>query len=163
MTQHDDAAPGRPRRRAERLLGAPAEAPAAAPARTRVEAPRAVRWAALVVAVEALAFLAGAVAMVVSAVTGSAASQGNALALAVLLLVLGGLLGAVARGVWRVATWARSPVVALQIMLGLMGITAISEAHAPAFGVPALALVALEFYFLATPEARLAFFRRPGA
>jgi hypothetical protein len=102
----------------------------------------------------------GAGAMVVLVLTGHVAGVGNAFALAVTFLVLGLFLGAVAGGLWRVARWARSAAVAIQIILGLMGLTAISQAHSPAFGIPVLALVALEFYLLATPEARLVFFNR---
>jgi hypothetical protein len=51
-------------------------------------------------------------------------------------------------------------VIALQLLFGLMGYTAAFEAGRPDIGIPALALVAVEFYLLATPAARLAFFRR---
>jgi hypothetical protein len=160
VTEPKDPAADRPRRRAERLLGAAADPVETGPPRARPETPAAVRWAALVVGVEAAALVVGAGAMVVLALTGHVAGVGNAFALAVSLLLLGLFLGAVAGGLWRVARWARSAAVAIQIILGLMGLTAISQAHSPAFGIPVLALVALEFYLLATPEARLVFFNR---
>lgn len=118
------------------------------------------RWAALVVAVQAAAAVVAAGLLIYLAVTGSG-DVGNDLALAATVAVFGVLLVVCAVGLWRVARWARSPVVAMQLILGLSGLTAITQAHAPAFGVPVLALVAIELYLLATPEARLAF--SPGA
>ena len=159
VTEHHDAAAGRSRRRAERLLGAAAEPAAPRPSRPPVEAPRAVRWAALVVAVEAAAIGVAAVVLLYLAVTRSGELR-NDLALAVTVGVLGAALAGCAVGLWRVAMWARGPVVALQILLGLMGVAALSQAGLPAFGIPALVLAALVLYLLATPEARLAYFRR---
>lgn len=155
MSEHDGGA-SRPRRRAERLLGATAEPSATRPQRVHREAPRSVRWAALVVAVQAAAAVAAAGVLIYLAIAGSG-DVGNDLALAATVAVFGVLLVVCAVGLWRVARWARSPVVAMQLILGFSGLTAITQAHSPAFGVPALALVAAEFYLLATPEARLAF------
>jgi hypothetical protein len=159
VTDRKDTAPDRPRRRAERLLGATAEPSATRPPRARPESPRAVRWAALVVGVQAAALVvaAGVLAYLTLTESGGVASG---LALAALVLVLGAALAGCAVGMWRGASWARGPVIAGQLLLGLMGYTAAVEAHRPAIGIPALALVALVFYLLATPEARLAFFRR---
>lgn len=163
MTEHDDGAVSRPRRRAaERLLGAAAEPSAPRPERVRSAAPRTVRWAALVVGLQAAVALGTGGLLVYLAATGSG-DVGNDLALAATVAVFGVLLAVCAVGLWRVARWARSPVVAMQIIFGLMGLTAITEAHSPAFGVPVLVLVALEFYLLATPEARLAFYPRTDA
>jgi hypothetical protein len=164
VTEHDDGGAGRPRRKAaERLLGAAAEPSAPRPQRVRPEAPRAVRWAALVVAVEAAAVLVGAVVLLYLTVTGNPDDMGRAVAEVVLVALLGAALAAGAAGLWRVALWARGPVVALQVLLGLLGYTAAFQASRPEFGVPALVLAALELYLLATPEARLAFYRRTDA
>ena len=163
MTEHHDAGPDRPRRRVDRLLGAAAEPTAERPPRPRVEAPRPVRWAALVVAVEAAAVLAGAVVLLVLTVTETPDSLGRALAEVALVALLGAALAVCAAGLRRMAMWSRGPVVALQILLGLLGYTAAFEAARPQFGIPALVLVALELYLLATPEARLVFFRRTDA
>ena len=126
-------------------------------------APRAVRWAALVVAVEVAALAAGMAGLLYLTATGSVASVGNAVGLAVVVAVLGIALGACAVGLRRVALWARTPVVVLQIILGMIGYTAAFQAGQPTFGIPVLVLVALELYLLATPEARLAFFRHTDA
>lgn len=117
------------------------------------------RWAAVVVGAEATALVVTAGVLAYLTLT-EPGSVGSGLALAGLVLVLGAALAGCAVGMGRVASWARGPVIAGQLLLGLMGYTAAFEAGRPAIGIPALALVALEFYLLATPAARLAFFRR---
>ena len=155
------------RRLGERLFGAPAtpSAPPQAATQERVvtpprEAPRSLRWAALVVALEALGALAGAGATVWFAVTGEVSSTKNATGIVAVAVVGAALLGACAWGLWRVASWARGPVVAFQLLLALLGYTAAFEYGARPVGIPLLVLAAAELYFLATPESRLAYFRR---
>ena len=158
--QQEGASPKRRvRPRAESLLGGAA---AARPKRERpaTEAPGAVRRAALVVAVEAAALAAVALVLLWLTVTSQPDSVGRALAEVVYVSLGAGLLGAAAVGLWRLSPWARGPIVALQILLGLLGYTLAFEADRPLFGVPVLALVAVELYLLATPEARLAFSSR---
>jgi len=70
------------------------------------------------------------------------------------------LLAACARGRWRLASWSRGPVVAAQLLLGLVGFTAAFSCQHAEVGIPMLLPVAVVLYLLATPEARLAFFRR---
>ena len=160
MTEEQRGAPQRPRRRAERLLGAPAASSAPAEPRERRDAPRSVRGAALVVAVEAAAVAVATVVLLGALLTGRVASTGNAIGL-LLVAVLGlGLLMACARGLWRVASWARAPVVVVQVILAFIGYNAAFPWHAPQVGVPMLVAVAAILYLLATPEARLAFFQR---
>ncbi len=124
------------------------------------ETPGAVRRAALVVAVEALLLVAVALLLLWLTVTSDPDSVARALAEVVYVSLGAGLLAAAAVGLWRLSPWARGPVVALQILLGLLGYTLAFEADQPLIGVPVLALVATELYLLATPEARLAFFQR---
>jgi hypothetical protein len=166
----EDSGAGR-RRLAERLFGAPAAPTAPQPARPRSdaqdraaapvhEAPRSLRWAALVVALEALGALAGAAATVWFAVTGQVSSTKNAVGIAVVAVVGALLLALCARGLWRVASWARGPAVAFQLLLALLGYTAAFQYGAPPVGIPLLVLAAAELYFLATPESRLAYLRR---
>ena len=69
-------------------------------------------------------------------------------------------LGAAAFGLTRVSGWARSPVIAAQVLFGLSGYVAAFEAERPLIGVPILIVVATELYLLATPEARLAYLER---
>ena len=118
------------------------------------------RRAALVVAVEAAAATALAVALLFLTLTGSPDSVGRALAEVVYVGLAAALLAAGAVGLWRVSGWARGPVVAVQLLLGVLGYTAAFQADRPLIGVPILAAVAVELYLLATPEARLAYLER---
>ncbi len=126
----------------------------------REPAPAAVRRAALVVAVEAVALAVLAGVLLVLTLTGNPDSVGRALAEVVYVGLGAALLTGAAVGLWRVSGWARGPVVALQLLLGVFGYTTAFQAGQPLIGVPVLALVAVELYLLATPEARLAFFDR---
>jgi hypothetical protein len=159
------------RRLGERLFGAPAAPSSPPPAGPQAaaqdravapprEAPRSLRWAALVVVLEALGALAGAGATVWFAVTGEVSSTKNATGIVAVAVVGALLLGACAWGLWRVSPWARGPVVAIQLLLALLGYTAAFEYGAPPVGIPLLVLAAAELYFLATPESRLAYLRR---
>ena len=118
------------------------------------------RRAAVVVAIEATALAVLAVVLLVLTLTGSPDSVGRALAEVVYVGLGAGLLAAAAVGLWRMAGWARGPVVALQLLLGGFGYTTAFRAEQPLIGVPVLALVAVELYLLATPGARVAHFDR---
>jgi hypothetical protein len=122
--------------------------------------PAAVRRAALVVAIEAAVAAALALALLFLTLTSSPDSVGRALAEVVYVGLAAVLLAACAVGLRRLSPWARGPVVVLQLLLGVIGYTMAFQADRPLWGVPLLAVVALELYLLATPEARLAFFRR---
>ena len=156
---------GQPQRRslADRFLGAAAQPSAPRPPREtgEEEAPRSLRWAAVVVGVEALGLAAVACWLLVLTLTGDPADTGRALAEIVFVVLAAVVLGFAGRGLWRVASWSRGPVVALQIFLGLLGYTSAFTYGRPEIGIPVLGLVAVELYLLATPEARLAFLRRP--
>jgi len=144
----------------DRLFGAAADPSAARPQRPATEVPQALRWAAVVVAVQATAVGVGAVAWLWLTLTSSPESLARALAEVVILALVALGLGAAARGLARVAGWARGPVIAAQIFFGLSGFVAAFEAERPLIGLPVLLLVAAELYFLATPEARLAYLER---
>jgi hypothetical protein len=109
------------------------------------------------VAVEAVALVGLALVLLVLTVTSSPDSLGRALAEVVFVGLAGVVLAAGALGLWRLAPWARGPVVALQLFLGIFGYTTAFTADRPEIGVPMLALVGLTLYLLATPEARLAY------
>jgi hypothetical protein len=158
----DDRAAGAPQRRslADRFLGAAAEPPAPKPPREPVQAPSSVRWAAVVVALEAVVLLGAAGYFAVRTLTGDAESDRGAWGLVVFALLGAALLGACARGLFRVATWSRGPVVAVQLLLGALGLTAAFSYQHPEVGIPMLVPVAVVLYLLLTPEARLAFLRR---
>ncbi|MEI4272015.1 hypothetical protein TEK04_09795 [Klenkia sp. LSe6-5] len=145
------------RRWTERLLGGAAREPAARPARPSAAAPRSVRLAALLVALEALALVGVAVVLGWLTVTSTADDVGRAVAEVVYVLLGAAALGACAVGLRRVAGWAQGPVVVLQVLLGLLGYVTAFEGGQPLLGLPVLACVAGVCWFLATPEARLAY------
>jgi hypothetical protein len=149
-----------PRRPLDRLFGAAADPAAPRPQRPRTEAPSALLWAAVVVGVQAALVGAGAVAWLWLTLTSTPDSLGRAIAEVVILALVAVGLGAAARGLARVAGWARGPVIAAQIFFGLSGFVTAFEAQRPLFGLPVLLLVAAELYLLATPEARLAYVER---
>jgi hypothetical protein len=119
-----------------------------------------VRWAAVVVGVEAAAAAVGAVALLYLTLTGSPDSLSRALAEVAAAAAGAVLLAAAARGIWRASGWARSPVVVLQLLLGAVAYTAAFQAGQPLIGIPVLVLAAAELWLLATPAARLAFWGR---
>jgi hypothetical protein len=160
VSQDEGNAPGRRRPRAEGLLGGAAQPSAPRPERRTTAAPTAVRRAALVVAIEALAAAVLAVVLLFLTLTGSPDSVGRALAEVVYVGMAAVLLAGGAVGLWRGAGWSRAPVIVLQLLLGILGYTAAFQAGQPLIGVPVLVAVAVELYLLATPEARLAFFQR---
>jgi hypothetical protein len=150
--------PTEPRRRAlDRLFGAAAPPTAPRPERPRTEAPGALLWAAVVVGVQAAAVGVGAVVWSWLTLTSSPDSYARAIAEVVILALVAVGLGAAARGLARVAGWARGPVIAAQIFFGLSGFVTAFEAERPLIGLPVLLLVATVLYLLATPEARLAY------
>jgi hypothetical protein len=149
-----------PRRWSERLLGGAARESAPRPPRPESQAPRSLRLAALLVGLEAVALAGVAVVLLWLTLTSTADSLGRALAEVVYVLLGAAALAVAARGLWRVAAWARGPVVVLQLLLGLLGYVSAFEAGRPLVGLPVLACVAGVCWFLATPEARLAYSER---
>ena len=153
---------GRPARaagRADRLLGGAADPAPPKPVVDRPEVPGAVRRAALVVALEAVLLLGGALVLLYLTLTGTPDSVRSAVGEVVYVGIFGIAMAAAAVGLWRASPWARGPVVTLQLILGAVGLYATATADRPEIGVPVLVLVAVELYLLATPEARLAYFR----
>lgn len=122
-------------------------------------APRAVRWAAAVAGVQAVAILAATVVLAVATLLGDPDSFGRA-AVAVLIGLAAGLgLLRAAQAIHRPEGWARAPVIVCQLLLIPVGYTLAVQAELPAYGVPILASCAAELYLLLTPESRAAFRR----
>ncbi|RBY96529.1 hypothetical protein DQ237_07790 [Blastococcus sp. TF02-8] len=154
----DRNAPSQPRRGlADRLFGAAAAEPAPRPEHGHAPAPPSVRRAALAVGVEAAAFAVGAFVLLYLTLTGDPESTSRAVAEVVLAVLAATVLGAAAVGLSRVSGWARGPVIAMQLFLGLAGVTLAFSAQLPLIGLPILALVGSVLYLLAAPESRLAF------
>lgn len=146
-----------PRRRAARLFGEAAEPSAPRPVRDAPESPRSLRQAAMVVALEAVLIGAGALVLLWLTLTSTPGSVPRAIAEVVAIGAGAAVLGLAARGLWRVASWARGPVIVLQLLLAALGYTTAFEAQRPLIGLPVLVLVAAVLYLLATPESRLAY------
>ena len=106
---------------------------------------------------EASGIAVGALFLLYLTVTSDADSLGRALAEVLLVGAGAALLAVAAIGLWRVAPWARGPVVVCQLLLAALAYTTAFEGGQPLIGLPVLALVAVELYLLATPEARLAY------
>jgi hypothetical protein len=152
--------PQQPRRRAARLFGEAAEPAAAKPVRVASAAPRSLRAAAAVVGLEAALIAVGALVLLWLTFTSTPDSVPRAIAEVVAIGAGAAVLGAAAVGLSRVASWARGPVIVLQLILAALGYTTAFEAERPLIGVPVLVLVAAVLYLLATPESRLAYVER---
>ena len=115
-----------------------------------------VAWAALLVAVEgaALVLLGGAYG--VAGAVGSPFDRTATLLEAGLAVLVGALVLLVARGLWRVQGWARSPAVVVQLLALPVGVGLV-QGQVWAAAVPVLALAVGVLGCLATLEARLAF------
>ncbi|WP_249933071.1 hypothetical protein [Blastococcus sp. CCUG 61487] len=150
----------KPRGLADRLFGAAAPAPAPRVPAPRPVAPTSVRRAAAVVALEAGGLAGLAVLLLWLTVDGEADSTSRALAEVVLAVLAAAFLGAGAAGLRRLAGWARGPVIAVQILVGVSGFIAAFQAGRPDIGVPLLVLAGAVLYLLMTPEARLAYLDR---
>jgi hypothetical protein len=114
----------------------------------------------VVVGIEAAALAVGAFLLLYLVVTSTADSVSRALGEVVFVGAGAAVLAAGAVGLWRVASWARGPVVVLQLLLAALAYTTAFDAGQPAIGLPVLVLVAVELYLLATPESRLAYAER---
>lgn len=110
--------------------------------------------------VEAAALTVGAVWLLYLVVASTADSVAAALGEVVFVAVGAAVLAGAAVGLWRVAGWARGPVVVLQLLLAALAYTTTFDAGRPEIGVPVLVLVAAVLYLLATPESRLAYSQR---
>jgi hypothetical protein len=159
VTQQDGAPSPQPSRRADRLLGAAAEDSAQRRERERPDVPASLRWAAVLVGLEAAATAVLAVVWLWLIVTSTPGHLAAAIGEVVVIALVAVGLVAAGVGLSRVAGWARGAVVAAQIFFGLSGFVAAFEAERPLVGVPILVVVAGVLYLLATPESRLAYFR----
>jgi hypothetical protein len=109
------------------------------------------------VGLEAALIAGGALVLLWLTLTSTPDSLPRAIAEVVAIGAGAAVLAAAARGLWRVASWARGPVIVLQLLLAALGYTTAFEAERPLIGLPVLALVAAVLYLLATPESRLAY------
>ena len=115
--------------------------------------PAALRRAAALVDLQALALVGAGAVFGVRALTGDPDDRSGTVLLFAIVLVLGVALLPVARALDRRAGWPWAPTVLLQVFIGIAAVGAL-QAGAPLVAAP-LALVAVAvLYQLATPEAR---------
>ena len=112
--------------------------------------------AALLVAVEGLALTVLGLAYGAAGVLGEPFDRTATLLEAAFAVLAGGLVLLVARGLWQVRGWARSPAVVLQLLALPVGVGLV-QGRVWIAAVPVLGLAAAVLGTLATPEARLAF------
>jgi len=129
--------------------------PAASPRPARNGAPRSVRRAALVTAVEGAVLLGFAVYVCIEAAVSSRANLANALALAAVAAGSGLLLGWLGRALAGLHAWARSPIMVVQILFLPVGVSLI-QAGRGVVGAGVLLLAAAVLFLLFTPESRAA-------
>jgi crotonobetainyl-CoA:carnitine CoA-transferase CaiB-like acyl-CoA transferase len=120
------------------------------------EVPGAVRTAAGLVALEALALLAAAAILLAKTATGHPSSLARALLDAAFALCGAALLVLAARGLVRLRPAARTPVVVLQILALPVAYTLAFQAHRVEYGGPILVAALATLYLLFTPPARAA-------
>jgi len=122
--------------------------------------PTTVRLAALVAAVEGVGLVGLAGFYAIKTALDRPDSYAPALLGALMALAGGAVLLLLARALLRLRTWARSPLVVLQILALPVGYSLGFQAGLIGYGGPILLLAVAELYLLFTPEARAAFWRR---
>jgi len=115
-------------------------------------APRMLRVAAVVQALEAIALFAAAVAQVVETVTGRSYQASNGAALAAVELITVALFAAIANGIARLRPWSRTPGIMTQLACGLLAIVFL-QAHRADWGLPTLILAAIGLAGLLAPAS----------
>jgi hypothetical protein len=112
--------------------------------------------AALLVAVEGAALAVLGLGYGIAGVVGEPFDRTATLLQAGFVVLVGGLVLLVARGLARVAGWSRSPAVVLQLLALPVGVGLV-QGEVWYAAVPVLLLAGGVLYLLATPRARLAF------
>jgi hypothetical protein len=112
--------------------------------------------AALLVAVEGAALAVLGLGYGIAGVVGEPFDRTATLLQAGFVVLVGGLVLLVARGLARVAGWSRSPAVVLQLLALPVGVGLV-QGEVWYAAVPVLLLAGGVLYLLATPHARLAF------
>jgi hypothetical protein len=114
--------------------------------------------AAVVAALEGVALVVLGGIWLVATVTGSPASRSSSLAGAVFVVVIGAVVLRLALGVRRLQSWARTPLLVLQMLFLPIGATITFSAGQPGYGLPVLLVSVTILVLLMTRASRLAFF-----
>lgn len=118
--------------------------------------PAQVRAAVAILALQSLAFVAGAVVLVVKTITGNPDSVARALLSAAFALFAALVLGACARGLLGLRWAARTPVVVIELLALPVGYSLGFQAGLMAYGAPMIVSALAVVYLLFTPSARRA-------
>jgi hypothetical protein len=124
-------------------------------------APREVRAAAGVIGAESLALLIGSAILIIKTVFGHPHSVPGALLGAALAVAGAVALAAGARGLMRLKSAARTPIVVLQLLALPVSYSLAFQAHRVGYGGPILVAALAVLYLLFTPPARTALDRAP--
>ena len=117
--------------------------------------PRQLQVATWLAGAQAVALLAAGVYLLIATVAGSPDQPDAAVTLGVLAVAVGALLGWLARNLYRLRLWARTPVVFLQILFLPAAYTLFDSGWA-AFGIAYLVLSLAVLVLLFTTPARTA-------
>ena len=119
--------------------------------------------AAVVLAVESLGVLAGAVAVGVDTAAGHAYQVGSGVALTLIALVAATGLGLVTSGLARSRPWSRTPATLVQIFVGVVAVYLL-QGHRYEWGTPMIVLAVAGIVTLFAPPTMRALVRdrKPG-
>lgn len=123
------------------------------------DVPSQVLLAAVIIALEGAIIVVLGVLWAIRSVTDSPDNVGASIMGAIFAVVAGVVLVRLALGISKGQPWARSPVVAVQILFLPVSFSLAFQGGDPAYGVPALVACALVIYLLFTPPAKLVFNR----
>ena len=124
-------------------------------------APRALRLAAAVQAVEAVGMCVAAAFAAVSTAEGQSHARASGVALTLLAIGTAAVFAAFAAGLAKARPWTRTPVVMTQVFVGAAGIYLL-DGHRLDWGVPTLLLAACCLAALFTPASLRALSRAPS-
>ncbi len=116
--------------------------------------PRSLLAAAVVLGLQAAAFVVLAAIVIIKAATGSPHSLLGALSGAAFALIGAAVLGLSARAILQGRPAARTPVVVIELLALPVSYTLTFSAHRPEYGAPILVSALSVLYLLFTPTAR---------
>jgi hypothetical protein len=153
-------APGKPAP-AKAPAPAPAKAPTAStPAPAAAPPPRALRLAAVILAIEAAGMCVAAGFSAVSTADGRSYQRASGIALTLIAVGTAVVFALFARGLAKARPWTRTPVVMTQLAIGVWAIYLLKD-HRLEWGVPMLVVAACCLVALFTPASLRALNRPP--
>lgn len=124
--------------------------------------PKQIRYAAMVVIIEALALLAGAAVLIIKTATGHPNSIWRALLDAAFAAGAAAILVLCARGILRLSPAARTPIMIIELLALPVSFDLAFQAGLVGYGVPILVAALGVLYLLFTPASRAALDRVTG-